>query len=138
VRDVIRLGADAVPPERAAAPSPDAGEIEVTHFTPNELTAQVEIPGTPGAWLLYADAMYPGWHASIDGEPAPIAEANLAFKAVWVPSGAHEVRFWFARGFSYWATWAIALFGLASAIGFVALAFLDTSSRAERGRSPLS
>ena len=138
VRDVIQLGPDAARPPDASAPSPNAGTVDVTHFTPNELIAQVEVPGAPGAWLLYADAMYPGWHASIDGDAAPIAEANLAFKAVWVPSGAHEVRFWFARGLSYGATWAIALFGLTSAVGFVALGFVDVSSPAERTRSPLS
>ena len=125
VRDVIRIGAGAAPQQGAVSPSPDAGTVEVTAFTPNELTAKVEVPGAPGAWLLYADAMYPGWHASIDGEPAPIAEANLAFKAIWVRSGTHEVRFWFARGLSYYATYAIALFGLGSALGFAALAFVD-------------
>ncbi len=125
VRDVVRPGAGAVLPQGAVVPSDDAGTVQVTHFTPNELTAQVEIPAAPGAWLLYADAMYPGWHASIDGESAPIAEANLAFKAVWVPAGAHAVRFWFRRGLSFYATWAIALFGLVSALGCVALACVD-------------
>lgn len=125
LRDVIRLDAGVEPPP-ATAPR-DEGAIAVTHFTPNELVATVEAPGPDGGWLLYADAMYPGWHATVDGARVPIAEANLAFKAVWVPAGAHEVRFWFRRGLSYYATYAIALFGLVSALGCVALAFSSPS-----------
>lgn len=125
LRDVIRLDAGvAAPPETSP---PNGGAIAVTHFTPNELVATIEAPGPDGAWLLYADAMYPGWHATVDGVRVPIAEANLAFKAVWVPAGAHEVRFWFRRGWSYYATYAIAGFGLASALGCVALAFSSPS-----------
>jgi hypothetical protein len=122
VRDVIRLGAGVAAPPADGASSPHAGEVEVTRFTPNELAATVEIPGEHGAWLLYADALYPGWHASVDGAPVPIAEANLAFKAIWLPAGSHEVRFWFRRGLSFYATYAIALFGTVFGVAMAALA----------------
>jgi hypothetical protein len=132
VRDVIRLNAGAIPPPVGAVESPHAGAIDVTHFTPNELTVKVEIPHDPGAWLLYADAMLPGWNAKVDGQLAPIGEANLAFKAVWVPAGAHEVQFWFERGLSYHASHGVALFGLAWALGFVALVFVDPTRSNDR------
>lgn len=45
--------------------------------------------------LTYLDAMYPGWQATIDGEPTPIYSSAEAFKAVVVPPGTHRVRFEF-------------------------------------------
>jgi len=46
-------------------------------------------------WLVTTDAYYPGWTAELDGRPAPIRRANLAFRAVRVPPGEHVVRYRF-------------------------------------------
>ncbi len=45
--------------------------------------------------LFFADAAYPGWEATIDGERVPIHLANDAFKAIHVPPGRHDVQFSF-------------------------------------------
>jgi len=39
--------------------------------------------------------MYPGWIATLDGEPTPVFAAQIMGKAVWVPAGKHtvEIRF---------------------------------------------
>jgi hypothetical protein len=118
--DVIRLGPGTARPPSAGTWVPEAGTVQVTQFTLNELVARAHVAVQDGAWLIYADAFHPGWRASVDGREAPIAEANLAFKAVWLSSGDHVVRFRYRPGLSYYASYALAAFGLACGLALLA------------------
>jgi hypothetical protein len=48
----------------------------------------------PG-YLVLSDAYFPGWQATVDGQPEPIRQANFAFRALLVPAGQHTVQFIF-------------------------------------------
>lgn len=56
---------------------------------------RVEIQATtarPGL-LVVSDAFYPGWRATINGNPTEIHRVNLALRGVLLPSGEHTVVF---------------------------------------------
>jgi len=52
---------------------------------------QVNNPASQTAWLMVSDTWYPRWRAQVDGKPVPLLRANLAFRALPVPPGAHEI-----------------------------------------------
>ena len=56
-----------------------------------ELRAEVDRPSL----LVLTDSYYPGWRAAVDGQPVSIALVDGLFRGVVVPSGTHQVRFWF-------------------------------------------
>jgi hypothetical protein len=43
--------------------------------------------------LILSDTYYPGWKATIDGNPAEIREVDISFRAVVVPRGFHRVTY---------------------------------------------
>jgi hypothetical protein len=55
----------------------------------------VEIAAEPAAdaLLILSDLHYPGWRATVDGEPVPLVRANYLMRAVALKPGAHTVRF---------------------------------------------
>jgi hypothetical protein len=89
----------------AKATTEDAtGSARVVGDDPTAVTVEVETDGS--AFLVLTDTFYPGWHATLDGEPVEILRANAAFRAVRVPDGAHVVRFVY-RPLSLWVGMAV-------------------------------
>lgn len=58
----------------------------------------VNVQSEDAAWLLLLDTNYPGWQASIDGDPVAIRRANGAFRAVELLAGEHTVTFRYRPG----------------------------------------
>jgi hypothetical protein len=74
-------------------PAQASGSARITSYAPEEITVATDAPGA--AMLVLTDAWFPGWHASVDGHEAPIFRADALARAIPVPAGRHQVRFWF-------------------------------------------
>jgi hypothetical protein len=59
----------------------------------SDTSVTVDVRAHARGQLVLLDAFYPGWRAEVDGRPTPIRPANVAFRAVVVGPGRHEVRF---------------------------------------------
>jgi hypothetical protein len=68
------------------------------------------------AVLILADSWMAGWSAEVDGEPAVMRPANLAFRAVAVPRGEHVVTFRYASR-AWNIGWPAALLALLAIVG---------------------
>jgi hypothetical protein len=65
----------------------------ITAETENSLALDVSVP-QPAA-LVVTTPYYPGWKASLDGQPAALFRTDFAFQGVSLPAGAHHVSLTF-------------------------------------------
>ena len=45
--------------------------------------------------VVFSEIYYPGWQATIDGQPVDIARADYILRAMNVPGGEHTIEMWF-------------------------------------------
>ena len=65
------------------------GTAKLNTYAPNELHYTVE--SEKGGLVVFSEIYYPGWTATIDGQPAELGRANYILRALKVPAGKHEV-----------------------------------------------
>lgn len=77
----------------ARGPAPPALAASIVDYEPERVEVDVHAPHD--GLLVLSDTDYPGWRASVDGEPARILRANGLYRAVRVDQGDHRVTFEF-------------------------------------------
>ena len=86
----------------------------------NTRSIVVDVP-TPG-YVVLTDTYFPGWVATVDGQPRPILQANVTFRAVAVAAGQHTIDFRYdpfsfrLGGWISVCTWAAVAVAVVSAI----------------------
>jgi len=65
--------------------------VRITSYEPDGVKIDASLP-RPG-YLLLLDTYFPGWSATVNGEPAPIHRADYNFRAVSLPAGKSTVCF---------------------------------------------
>ncbi len=85
--DVISFG--------ASAPAMPA---QITAYTPTRVSIEAST-AVDGAYLLFTDAYYPGWQATVNGVEVDVLRANVMFRAVRLERGNNEVVFSYSLGY---------------------------------------
>jgi hypothetical protein len=67
------------------------GTASLTEYGPVE--AKYTVDSQQGGLVIFSEVYYPGWTATIDGQPAEVGRANYVLRALNVPAGKHEVVF---------------------------------------------
>lgn len=67
----------------------DSGSVQLTSYEPNELKYTVDTK--KGGVAVFSEIYYPGWTATIDGQPAELGRVNYVLRALKIPAGKHEV-----------------------------------------------
>ncbi|MGP8198051.1 MAG: YfhO family protein [Limisphaerales bacterium] len=65
--------------------------VRIISYEPDDVRIDASLP-RPG-FLLLLDTYFPGWSATVNGEPAPILRADYNFRAVSLPAGRSTVSF---------------------------------------------
>ena len=67
--------------------------VLITSFQPEQIKMTVDAAAP--ALLILTDSDYPGWQATLDGEPVAIHQTDVLFRGVFVPEGEHQLVMWF-------------------------------------------
>lgn len=63
--------------------------VVLTKYEPNNMTYTVS--STKGGVVVFSEVYYPGWTATIDGQPSELGRVNYILRALNVKAGKHEV-----------------------------------------------
>ena len=66
-----------------------ASVVTITSYEPNRLSYDVN--SGKGGVLVFSEIYYPGWTATVDGEPAELGRVDYVLRAMNVKPGRHEV-----------------------------------------------
>ena len=108
-------------------PAGEPGQVDIVDYSHERVALRVQAPAP--AWLILKDAHYPGWRTTVNGQPQPIARANIMFRAVSVPAGDSEVVFTFEPQSWYSALYAGAALWILAILTLIALSRRDKVTR---------
>ena len=67
--------------------------VTLTSYKPNHLTYDVK--SSTGGIVVFSEVYYPGWTATIDGNPAEVGRVDYVLRGIQMPAGSHKVEMMF-------------------------------------------
>jgi hypothetical protein len=132
LRDMVVLEVgNRPPPVWQTAVSP-ASQVAIVEYAPNRVKLQADLEDA--AFVVLADVYYPGWRATIDGQPTPLYRANSLVRALYVPAGRHAINLTFLP-LDFAAGAALSLLTLLIIVGLSLYGWRYRSGQAQR-RNP--
>lgn len=101
-------------------------ELKIKEYSMNQARMSARVSDKP--WLFFSDTYYPGWKAFVDGKPVKIYKANVAFKALRLSPGAHDI-IWRYDPWLFKVGAAVSLLSLAALLSALGLGALRAQSR---------
>jgi len=89
-REIVLASADSFRASVTSAAASFIGSSRVAARQADRVRLEAEL--SSAGYVVLVDAWDPGWRAWVDGRPAEILRANLAFRAVAVPAGRHTIE----------------------------------------------
>ncbi len=76
-------------------PSPldSAATVKLESYEPNLL--KYTVSSAAGGVLVFSEIFYPGWTATVDGQPAELGRVNYVLRAMHIAGGQHQVELTF-------------------------------------------
>ena len=72
-----------------SVPQDDTSIVKMTQYKPNNLT--YEVKSSKGGVIVFSEIYYPGWKATVDGQPVELGRVNYVLRALNVKPGNHKV-----------------------------------------------
>jgi uncharacterized membrane protein YfhO len=106
-------------PKLSVCPGDDQAALVHSEFNQVVIKAEMQCQGL----VVLSDNWYPGWTATVDGQPARIWEAYTVIRGIEVPAGSHRIEMRYRPRTVTLGAWMLAF----SVAGLVALAWLSRS-----------
>ena len=78
-------------PNIADAPTCTYNPVSIVEYSGTQV--KFESKQDCAGWLVFSDSYFPGWLSYIDEQDTPLYKADYNFRAVYVPTGKHTIRF---------------------------------------------
>lgn len=67
--------------------------VKIKSYAPNRLS--YDVTSDKGGILVFSEIYYPGWEATVDGQPAELGRVNYVLRAMHIQPGRHQVTLQF-------------------------------------------
>jgi hypothetical protein len=111
-----------------ALPEPLGITPKITRYDPGHIAMDLSGPAPAGSALVVSENYFPGWHATVNGQAAPVVRADYDLIGVPLPAGATRISLDFTDA-AYQSGKTVSLIALCVALALIAAGLLQERRR---------